>query len=107
MTDELKPGLPVAGYRPQSDAAIALVNEFKILEERLYRAIEKAEAVGRSSYGVEGLPNSDRRDPMQGYPVRGRAPWVDRAVWHFAEGFMALNRAVFQPARVKLPEDEV
>jgi len=42
--------------------------------------------------------------------VDGRLPydprWLAIARTHFQEGFMALNRAVFQPTRIKLPEDD-
>lgn len=31
--------------------------------------------------------------------------WIAIARTHFQEGFMALNRAVFQPQRIELPED--
>lgn len=31
--------------------------------------------------------------------------FVSMAVSHFQEGFMCLNRAIFQPTRIKLPED--
>lgn len=103
MTDDLQ-SLPVSGYTAQSAANVALVNEFKEMEERLYRAIEKAEDLGQSSYGTEGLPNLDSRDG-NGSHIYRRDPWVDEATRCFAFGFMALNRAVFQPQRVKLPED--
>lgn len=47
----------------------------------------------------------------QPLPVAGYTPQSDAKValvarTHFQEGFMALNRAVFQPQRIKLPEDE-
>lgn len=75
-------GLPVSGYKPQSAEKVALVNRFKEAEERLLRMIE------------------DARCPD------GMAPrWKALAVTHFEQGFMALNRAVFQPGRVALPED--
>lgn len=82
MTDHK--GLPV----PQSDAKVALVNEFKVDEERLLRKIDKV------LYGNIPLPSFV--NPF----------WVGVARTHFQEGFMALNRAVFPPSRVKLPEDE-
>lgn len=31
--------------------------------------------------------------------------WLAVAKTHFEQGFMALNRAVFQPQRISLPED--
>lgn len=71
--------LPVAGYTQQADAKVSLVNEFKADEERLLRKIE-------------ALTDHDKR-------------WAAVAFTHFQQGFMALNRAVFQPNRVMLPED--
>jgi RyR domain len=77
-------GLPVAGYQPQSNAKVAKVNEFKVDEERLLRKIE--------ALGSGNDFTADMR-------------WASIAKTHFQEGFMALNRAVFQPGRVTLPED--
>jgi hypothetical protein len=85
MTDH-KP-IPVAGYQPQSDAKVALVNEFKQDEERLLRKLD-------------ALVN---RDPDT--VIRPDQRWLAIARTHFQEGFMALNRAVFQPQRIKVPED--
>lgn len=79
-------GLPVHGYQPQSDAKVALVNEFKQDEERLLRKIEAALGAGVNSPDLDGR-------------------WAAIARTHFQEGFMALNRAVFQPQRISLPED--
>ncbi len=75
-------GLPVAGYRPQSDKAIATVNGNKLMEERILRQID----------ALEQDPAVDRR-------------WLAIAKTHVQEGFQAMNRAVFQPARIELPED--
>jgi len=75
-------GLPVLGYKPQTDTRVELVNGNKQIEERALRLLE-----------------------MQ-------APWAD-PLWsaiartHLEMGFMAMNRAIFQPERVKLPEDEL
>jgi len=92
--------LPVAGYTDQPDEKVALVNEFKADEERLLRKLDKYfGAVERASSGdvivdsILSMPIVDMR-------------WVAIARTHFQEGFMALNRAVFQPQRIKLPEDE-
>jgi hypothetical protein len=74
-------GLPVAGYQPQSDARIALVNDYKETEERLLRSIEQN-------------PDLDHR-------------WAAIAKTDLQKAFMSLNRAVFQPGRIKLPEDDV
>jgi hypothetical protein len=74
-------GLPVAGYKPQSTANVEQVNRNKETEERLLRLIET-------------LKDTD---------ADGR--WLAVAKTHFEEGFMALNRAIFKPGRVTLPED--
>lgn len=82
-------GLPVSGYRPQSADKVALVNEHKQMEERLLRHMERL-----LDFDTSPLDRSiDQR-------------WVAIAKSHFEQGFMCLNRAVFQPARVSLPEDE-
>jgi len=76
-------GLPVAGYQPQSSDKIAIVNANKELEERVLRVI----------------------DDLTLSPQATNGRWLAIARTHIEEGFMALNRAVFQPGRVKLPED--
>lgn len=78
-------GLPVSGYQPQSDAAVAKVNESKAVEERLLRFMDDLAA-------------------DEALKVDGR--WFSIARTHFEQGFMALNRSVFQPGRIALPEDE-
>lgn len=80
MTDH--PGLPVAGYTAQSDEKVDIVNRAKELEERVLRHIDF-------------LKNETTADPRM----------VAEAMTHIQAGFMWANRAVFQPARIKLPED--
>jgi hypothetical protein len=75
---------PVKGYTDQGEAKVALVNRYKEIEERLLREVD--------TIGIAELINHDPR-------------WAAIARTHFQEGFMALNRAVFQPQRIKLPED--
>ena len=82
MPEEHKP-LPVAGYTPVSDEKVQLVNRNKEVEERLLRICDE----------LKGRTDFDGR-------------WVSIAVTHFQEGMMALNRAIFQPTRIKLPEDQ-
>lgn len=78
-------GLPVAGYQPQSESNIALVNYNKELEERVLRQIDNMLS--------ERNPDVDKR-------------MVALARTKTQEAFMWLNRAVFQPSRITLPEDE-
>jgi hypothetical protein len=80
MTDHK--GLPVAGYRGQSEENVRLVNENKLLEERVLRQLGKMKAT----------PGLDQR-------------MIAIAFTGIQEAFMWANRAVFQPGRVELPED--
>lgn len=75
-------GLPVAGYKPQSEDKVAFVNANKALEERVLRQLDVMKA----------NPAFDQR-------------MVAIAYTGIQEAFMWANRAVFQPGRVKLPED--
>lgn len=74
--------LPVAGYTQQNTGNVNLVNRNKEIEERILRICDEL----RNTTGM------DQR-------------FISIAVTHFQEGFMCLNRAVFQPQRIKLPED--
>lgn len=74
-------GLPVAGYRPQTDEKIALVNKNKEWEEFLLRRLD-------------GL-----KDELV-CPIDQR--WLAIGRSHIEQGFMAINRAIFQPSRVDL-----
>lgn len=76
-------GLPVAGYVPQTDDKVAAVNRAKELEERVLRHLD----------GLRANPACDQR-------------MVSIAYTGIQEAFMWANRAVFQPTRVKLPEDD-
>ena len=75
--------LPVHGYSAQSGDAVALVNEHKQLEERLLRMLD--------SYKDRPLSIDQR--------------WLAVGRTHLEQAFMAINRAVFRPQRIKLPED--
>lgn len=86
----------VSGYTAQPDAKVALVNSFKEDEERLLRKVENL--IDTSEYEVRGPLGDSIKNR---YDTR----WAAVARTHFQEGFMALNRAVFQPQRIKLPED--
>lgn len=81
MSEEHKP-LPVAGYVPQSDDKIALANEGKELEGRYLRWLEK----------LEKLPDTDKR-------------FIAIGKTNIQQGAMWASRSIFQPTRIKLPED--
>lgn len=110
MTDEHQP-LPVQGYTPQSSDKVALVNEFKQDEERLLRKIDALDEkiVGHPIKSGGTLVDQGLL-VVTGYRKLADAPydpyWLMIARQHFSEGFMALNRAVFQPQRIRLPEDD-
>lgn len=76
-------GLPVGGYRPQSDEAVHVVNVNKEIEERVLRILD------------------DLRDRSDVDPR-----WLQAGRTQIEMGFMAVNRSVFQPGRVSLPEDD-
>lgn len=69
--------LPVAGYTTQSAENVALVNQNKILEERVLRQLDL----------VASFSDVDQR-------------WASIARTHLEQGFMAMNRAVFRPGRI-------
>lgn len=80
MTDHK--GLPVAGYVSQKSEAVQMVNYNKQDEERILRTIDQ--------YGMN--PDVDKR-------------WLSIAKTHIEQGFMAMNRAIFKPQRIELPEE--
>lgn len=82
MSDQKHEGLPVPGYRPQSEANILISKVNKELEER---CIRQAEA-------IRDMPGMDAR-------------MAALAITNLQQSFMWLNRAVFQPGRVALAED--
>lgn len=75
---EHKP-MPVAGYTPQSQDRVEAVNYNKRLEEQVLRAIDHIQRNG----------SFDQR-------------WASIARTQIEQGFMALNRAIFQPTRIDL-----
>ena len=89
MTEQHE-GLPVSGYRPQTSDAVSLVNQNKEMEERVLRQIEAIARTFEPQREGEGV----------------RYGWLSVARQHVEQGFMALNRAVFNPTRVALPEDQ-
>ena len=74
-------GLPVAGYRPQNSVAVETVNLHKDMEERMLRHLDL----------LKENPDIDQR-------------WLAIGRTGIEQAFMAINRAVFKPSRVTLPE---
>lgn len=81
MDDKKKhEGLPVPGYMPQDNDSLALVAKNKYDEEALLRRMDE----------LANNPDVDKR-------------WLAIARTDIEKGFMALNRSVFKPSRVKMP----
>lgn len=78
-------GLPVAGYRPQSDRAVATVNQVKQVEEQVLRLLDRLAA--DTALGPDGR-------------------WLAIGRTDIEKGFMAINRSIFRPARVDLAEHQ-
>lgn len=74
-------GLPVAGYRAQPEDNVALVNANKLIEERVLSMLDAL---------------SDNPSVDKGWLAIGRT--------QIEQGFMAVNRSIFKPERVTLPE---
>ena len=69
--------MPVAGYTPQSEDKVRIVNHNKQIEETILRMLD----------GMLTTPGIDR-------------DWLLKGRGHIEEGFMCINRAVFRPQRV-------
>lgn len=80
-------GLPVSGYQPQNEKTVTAVNINKHTEEMLLRIMDDLQLQNK-----EGKMDVDMR-------------WLSIARTHIEQGFMAMNRAIFQPKRISLPED--
>lgn len=74
---------PIKGYQDVPGWKTELVNEAKELEERTLRFIDRLRA----------HPETDKRLAALAFTAT-------------QEAFMWANRAVFQPQRIKLPEDD-
>jgi hypothetical protein len=82
MTEPKHEGLPVAGYKAQSAEAVELVNANKVVEEIILRNLDD----------LAEMPGVDKR-------------WLAIGRTQIEQGFMAVNRSIFKPGRVVLPED--
>lgn len=79
MSENTHQGLPVAGYQPQTSDKVAMVNANKQAEELVLRLLDDLKA------------NTE---------VDGR--WLAIGRTAIEQGFMAVNRSIFQPSRVQL-----
>ncbi|TDW20437.1 hypothetical protein EV128_12567 [Rhizobium azibense] len=77
-------GLPVKGYQSQSEENVAMVNRSKELEERVLRLVDELKAAGPQKY--------DQR-------------FIATGMTYLQVAFMLINRGIFQPQRIALPED--
>jgi hypothetical protein len=73
LVDVDHPGLPVAGYGPQSTARIDAVNRLKVLEEKALREVERSRMDDR---------------------------WKAIAITQLQIAFMCACRSIFNPARI-------
>lgn len=89
--EEATPGLPIPGYQSQTTAAINQVTTHKQLEEAILRVIDE---LGDQHVPADQHLDADKR-------------WLAIARTNIEQGFMALNRSVFKPARVILPTDNM
>lgn len=82
MTEPKHEGLPVAGYKPQNGEAVELVNRSKLVEESVLRMLDE----------LATIDAVDKR-------------WLAVGRTQIEQGFTAVNRSIFKPGRVKLPEE--
>lgn len=81
-------GLPVPGYQPQSQQTVDLVAANKEMEERCLRQLDHLLAIGSTA----GVTSIDLR-------------WLAIGRTHLEQAWMAINRALMQPRRIRLQED--
>lgn len=75
---DLHAPLPVSGYTHQTSQAVALVNQNKRIEEHVLRQLDM----------VAEMPGVDPR-------------WFAVGRRHIEQGFMEVNRSIFNPERLK------
>ena len=92
MTDNSP--LPVKGYTPQSDDNVSLANKLKEAEERYLRVLDGLNEINIQR-DASGIGKSGQFDPR----------FLALARTHMQTANMFAVRSIFQPTRVKLPED--
>lgn len=122
---ETAPGsAAVPGYQPVTDGKLQRVNVTKILEERVLRVIDTLLTEFQNEVGDIAKEQAEFQD--MGYKrmsvfsqkekiaelagrmaeVQGALRWLALGKTDVEKGFMAINRSIFRPARVGLPEDK-
>ncbi len=84
MADQIHQNLPVHGYKPESQSTVDRVNESKLVEERILTFLDELY--------IKETGGESRR-------------WQAIGKTHIEQGFMAINRAIFKPERVKKAEN--
>lgn len=80
-SDEVLEGLPVKGYKAQSEDAVTVVNGLKVIEEQVLRLLDNVTVDPRLA--------ADRR-------------WLAIARTNIEQGFMAAVRSIFKPGRADI-----
>jgi len=81
-------------YRALTDEDKQAMNDMKVLEEEVLQAIDnlRAKLVAYNPNDVDDAHRVKEAEPLR---------WLSIGKTHIQEGFMALNRAIAQPTRVK------
>jgi hypothetical protein len=98
--NELLDAEALSSSPPTADAKHNLDDQFSHDEERLLRKIDVLTAQTSTGFGSTSY---DLNAHVVGHEYDQR--WIEIARTHIQEGFSALRRAIYQPARVRLPED--
>jgi hypothetical protein len=84
--------MPVAGYTGQSDENVTLANKLKHAEERYLRILDELMAANGTH--------------VPGSPTKYDGRFIALARTAMQEANMWAVRSIFQPTRIKLPEDQ-
>lgn len=81
--DKKHDGLPVQGYKKQTQTAVDCVNAMKTREELILRQLD----------AMREDPEIDQR-------------WLATGRTDIEKGFMAINRSIFRPDRITFPDEQ-
>jgi hypothetical protein len=117
-------GEHVKGFQPITEEMRVRVNAFKQVEERVLRMVDALLTEFQNEAGDVAKEQADfqttaykrmsveaQKDKILEFQVRmaavqGALRWLAIGKTDIEKGFMAVNRSVFRPSRVALPEDE-